>query len=972
MRSILSLALFCTLTAAFAQEPIVVPDLAPDGGNLSKPEERAKFHPVAVRGMSAADRKAAFEARNRLKAASYFGGTNWRNVGPEIQGGRVIDIDSPAGDPSTVLVSFATGGLYRTKDDGINWEPLFDDQDAFGIGSTAVSRDGKTIWVGTGEANSQRTSYAGAGIFKSTDSGKTWTNMGLPESHHIGDVVIDPRDENVVYVAALGHLYSQNPERGLYKTTDGGKTWNQILKGDEYTGAIDVVVDPTNSKHLLVSLWDRDRRAWNFRESGKGSAVMQSYDGGKTWSKVTGLPSGDAAGRTGLAMAADGKRVYAFVDNNSEDPDWAFQDEFLPGGRLTPRRFLLLDDEKLKAIEEKPLDDFLKGYPDLNLKGKDALEQIKAGKLTYAQLKEKLEKAGAFTKNIIQSEAYRSDDGGKTWSRLGRLGSFGGYYWGKVFVNPTKPDEVFVTGLPLLRSTNGGKTWESVAEDAHVDHHSVFFDPRQPGKVWIGNDGGIYVSYDDGTTVRHLNNLSVAQATTLAVDNKRPYNVIVGLQDNGTIRTPSNYRPGKSDKSLSVDLFGGDGSAIAVDPRNDGDLVYVAYQFGQHFAVETGKETRSITPRPPKGTTYRFNWISPIIISSFQPDILYLGSQFLHRSFNQGRTWEVISPDLTKNREQGDVPHSTLKDISESPLKFGLIYTGADDGTVKMTPDGGNTWRDISTPQPNKWVSRIVASKYDVNVVFCAQSGYREDDFSAYLWKSTDQGKTWKSIVGNLPAETINVVREDPKDKNILYVGTDMGVYVSLDGGTSWMTLHGGFPNLPVHDLVIQERADDLVAATHARGAYIYNLKPIRRYLTDAKGKDLVIFDVNDLKRGERWGLDRRDPYDATPPTEPKLTGTVFTELAGKGKIRLKDKDGKVVREMDIDAKRGFNAFELSLQLTPGKPGTVDVKNRKPATVGEVLADPRAAERPTYVPIGDYTLDIEVAGKTNSVSWKLN
>jgi hypothetical protein len=360
------------------------------------------------------------------------------------------------------------------------------------------------------------------------------------------------------------------------------------------------------------------------------------------------------------------------------------------------------------------------------------------------------------------------------------------------------------------------------------------------------------------------------------------------------------------------------------------------------------------------------------VISTFQPDILYLGSQFLHRSFNQGRTWETISPDLTKNREQGDVPHSTLKDISESPLKFGLIYTAADDGTVKMTPDGGNTWRDIPTPQPTKWVSRIVASRYDVNTVFCAQNGYREDDFSAYLWKSTDQGKTWSSIAANLPAESINVIREDPKEKNVLYVGTDMGVYVSLDAGGSWMTLHGGFPNLPVHDLVIQERADDLVAATHARGAYVVNLKPIRRYLTDAKGKDLVLFDVTDVKRGERWGLDFRDPYDSTPPTEPKLTGTVFTETAGKGKVLLKDKAGKVVREMEFDALKGFNSFSLSLQLTPAKRGSVDVKNRKVSTAQEALADPRAAERPTYLAIGEYTLEVQVGGKTTTQAWKLN
>ena len=961
---------------AFLALSLVSISMAQEGPRLDKNAERTKFHPTAVKGTSAAERLAARDAREKLKAASYFGGVKWRNVGPEIQGGRVIDIESPASDPDTVFVAFATGGLFRTKDDGITWESLFDDQSTYGIGDIAVSKDGKTLWVGTGESNSQRTSYAGTGVFKSTDAGKTWANVGLPESHHIGKVIIDPKDENTVYVAVLGHLYSQNEERGLYKTTDGGKTWKLILKSNEYTGAIDVVQDPTNPRIIIASMWDRDRRAWNFRESGEASAAYRSVDGGNTWAKITDLPTGNAAGRTGLALCPGKPNVvYAFVDNQDIDPDWNYRDEKQPSGRLTPSRFLLLTDETLKQLEVKPLDDFLRGYGRAELKASEVIEQAKAGKMTIADVKAKLLAAypDMFTADILQSEVYRSDDSGKTWKKQAPIGGIGGYYWGKIFVHPTNPDEVFITGVPLLRSRDGAKTWESIAEDAHVDHHSVLHNAKNPNKVWIGNDGGVYLSYDGGTTVRHINNLSLAQATTVAVDNKRPYNIIVGNQDNGTMRGPSTYVPGRSDKSLWKDLFGGDGSAIAVDPRNDGDLVYVAYQFGQHFAIDAAApQARPITPRSDiRGQELRFNWISPLIISSHQPDILYLGSQKLHRSFNQGRNWEAISGDLTKNRPNGDVPHSTIKDVSESPLKFGLIYVGTDDGNVQMTPNGGYSWTNINTPAPDKWVTRVVASKYDVNTVYVSQTGYREDDFKAYLWKSTDQGKSWSSIASNLPNESIDVVREDPKDKNILYVGTEMGVYVTFDGGKEWMTLHGGLPNSPVHDLVIQERADDLVIASHSRGAWVLPLKWVRALKPDLTSKDLTIIDLADVRRLPTWGYRRGDAWNSADPNAPMASGNVFAKEAGKATVRLLDKDGKVVHSQDLDLVRGFNAVSFSLELAKGSKAPIDIKGRKPKDANEVLADPFEARRPKYVPVGEYTLEIEQAGKKVTKAWKV-
>lgn len=512
----LCLASFCG--PAFGQDPDEHP--GQEGKRLSHEEERRRFHSAPVAGTPATIRARGYEQRLRMEAASPFGGIKWRSLGPEIQGGRVVDIKAPKNDPRSIFVAYATGGLWRTTDDGQSWTSLFDGQSAFGIGSIALSRDGKTIWVGSGEANSQRTSYSGAGIFKSTDSGKTWQLMGLPESHHIGEIAIDPRNENVVYAACLGHLYSQNPERGVYKTTDGGRTWSQILKGDDYTGAMNVVLDPKSPDVLLASMYERDRRAWNFRASGPGSAVYRSDDAGKTWTKITTLPSGYAAGRTALAFAESmPRRAYAFVDNQSVDPvDWQGVDEHVPSGRLTARRFLLLNDDTVVQIDPAVLNGFLRGATNGEIKAEDVQRDVKTKKLTFEALVEKIRDKypQVFDPGETGEELYRSDDGGKTWKRAeaGNFGVFGGYYYDSVFVNPTDPDDLYVTGVIEVRSTDGGKSWSRVAQTAHVDFHSVWFDARQPGKVWTGCDGGLYVSYDGGVTTTHVNNVAVGQATT--------------------------------------------------------------------------------------------------------------------------------------------------------------------------------------------------------------------------------------------------------------------------------------------------------------------------------------------------------------------------------------------------------------------------------------------------------------------------
>jgi photosystem II stability/assembly factor-like uncharacterized protein len=951
---------------------------------MSKEEEHRIFHLPPVKGMDAAERMAGYRQRLRLKEASPFGGLQWRNIGPEVQSGRVVDIQAPLDHPDHVLVAFATGGLWRTKDDGITWESLFDNLSAFGIGSVAVTRDGNTIWVGTGEPNSQRTSYSGTGVYKSVDAGKTWQHMGLKPTHHIGKVLIHPRNPNIVYVAALGRLYSQNPERGVFKTTDGGRTWQHVLKIDEYTGAISMTMDPRNPDVIHAAAWDRDRRAWNFRESGPGSAVYRTTDGARTWQKVTALPTGTAAGRIGLTQSVSHPNVmYALIDNQSVDPDWPYLDERVPSGRLTPRRFLLLDEEMFLALDRRVLAEFWRSVAPSDAKLDDVIERVKKKELDMAGVRRIIERrsVNTFEPDIVHSEVYRSDDGGRTWRRTdrGQLGSIGGYYWGKVYVNPHDPDDVYVLGVPLLRSQDGGRSWHRTAVRSHVDYHALWFDPRNPQKVWIGNDGGTYLSYDGGTNFRHLNNLAVGQATTIGVDTKHPYNVYLGFQDNGTMRGPSNYVFGRSDPNDWKSLFGGDGSAIANDPRDGGDVVYVASQFGNHFGINqrTG-ERWSARANPPAGDPpARYNWISPILISPHHSDIIYLGAQRLYRSFNMGRNYHPISPDITKNLPNGDVPYSTLKDISESPLRFGLIFVGADDGTVKMTPNGGHEWIDISTPEPRKWVSRVVASKWDENVVYVAQNGYREDDFRPYLWRSDDQGRTWRSIVGNLPPEPINVIREDPLKRDLLYVGTDMGVYVTFDGGASWETLHGGIPHTPVHDIAVQylDREvevsgrrvrrvdDDLVIATHARSAWILPLARVRGLTKEIREADLTLFEVDNVRRGN-WGFDSRPRWDGRPPAAPTVEGTFYSRHRGAGTVRIKDAKGNVVKERTLDVGFGYNSFEIDLETQPARPGTANVRDRQVRTVEDVLRDPHEPERPQYLPVGEYTIEVEVAGRT--------
>ena len=749
------------------------------------------------------------------------------------------------------------------------------------------------------------------------------------------------------------------------------------MKSDEETGAIDMVLDPRHPNNLVASMYDRDRKAWDYQNSGKGSGVYRSTDGGETWHPVKGLPTGYDAGRIGLGnCASHPETIYAMADNQVADPAWRDRDEKIATGRLTPRRFLLLTEDTIQQVDHRALETFFRQYPPGDLKTDDILAQIKAKKLTIEQIEKTIQDKApnTFDGGVVHDEVYRSDDGGKSFHEVTTqfLGELGGYYYERVVVNPTDPNDVYVSGLPLLRSTDGGKNWTYVFRQAHVDYHAIWHDPRDPKKVWVGNDGGLYVSRDSGEHMRHIENLAVGQGTAIAVDNKYPYNVYIGMQDNGTMKGPSNYRPGQSDPSEWKVVGGGDGSYVAVDPRGNGDVAYISSQFGEFEARDFAKnEGWGVRPPLPKGDPpLRFNWVTPLFVSSFDPDVVYVGAQRLYRSFDMGRHFAPISPDLTKNLPDGNVPYSTIKDISESPLRFGLIYVGCDDGNVKMTPDGGFQWIDVATPEKKKWVSRVVASKWDEGTVYCSQSGFREDDWSAYLWKSPDYGKSWKSIVNNLPAETINVIREDPAHKEILYVGTDLGVYVSLDSGQTWETLQGGIPRTPVHDLVVQAREIDLVVGTHARSIWILPLKWVYELTPDLRKKPITLFNVDNMTRGDNWGYENsRARYDVSLPKSPALSGEIYTSASGKGTIRLLDKDNKVVAQSSFDAVLGFNPVSLDLRLSEPKPITPLKRDKVSAT--DVLKDPYEPLRAQFVPVGDYTLEVQVGTAKASQKWKL-
>lgn len=982
----------------------------------TKTEEAKLFHPPA-RGMAAAARLAGYEKRLAMEKASPFASLTFRNVGPELQGGRIVDLDAPRSRPDTLFVAYATGGLFRTDDKGGTWTPLFDTESSIGLGAIAVGdAEGNVLWAGTGEANSSRTTYAGTGVFKSTDGGKTWKNTGLHDSHHVGRILVDPASPDHVLVASMGPLYTDGGERGLYRTTDGGASWTKVLGGPGRTGAIDVVRDPGDPQLIFAALWERDRKPWSFLESGPGSGVFRSRDGGATWSRLGGgLPQGDVVGRIGLAVTpARPGAVWAVVDNQSRRP--GERDEETPPGELTPRRLKALTAEQFAKVETAVVERFLRsnGFPK-ELKARALQRDVASGKVKLADVVAYVDDADRQMEEVetVGVEVWRSDDAGETWRKthdvsLEKVAYTYGYYFGKIWVAPDDAEKIYVAGVPLAGSSDGGKTWGGLdRHGVHVDHHALWFDPRDPRHVVLGNDGGLNLSWNGGRSWAKVNNLPVGQVTTIAVDSAEPYNVLVGMQDNGVWRGPSTYVAGKTSPDAWKPVIGGDGSFIEVDPK-DPSLVYTASQFGNAVRVnlKTGERTR-FRPRHALGEpALRYNWVTPFLLSPHSPNVLWFGTQKLFRSFDRGETWAAVSPDLTSAREPGDVPFGTITTISESPKTFGVLFVGTDEGKVWGTRDGGATWTDLSKGlAKDRWVTRVVASVHDEGTVWVSQSGYRNDDFAPYLWKSTDFGATWTSVAAGLPAEPVNTVREDPKAKHLLYVGTDLGAYVSLDRGATWCALTGGLPHVPVHDLAVHPKEGDLVLGTHGRSAFVAEAAPLRELTPEVRTKPLHAFRVKPATWDRSRGYGENELFAwRRVPTTRTVSWWASAAAAGTATIVVKDGKGRVWKEWTAPSVAGFNVVDYDLSVDPARadaneealrteaaeaaakakekttaakespdpvaaPETEDDEDdadagprATPPEVAALLADPLRATRDRYLPPGRYVVEVSVSG----------
>ncbi len=716
---------------------------------------------------------------------------SFRSIGPAAYSGRISDLAVNPENTSEYYVGVASGGLWKTMNHGTTFKPIFDDQKVFSIGCLAMDpNNSNVVWVGTGENNTQRNLAYGDGVYKTTDGGKTFTNMGLITSSQIGKIMIDPRNSNVVYVAAQGQAWGPGGERGLYKTIDGGKKWKRVLEIGEYTGVSDMEMDPRNPDILYASSHQRERRVYSKIDGGPESAIYKSVDAGETWTKLKkGLPKGDV-GRIGLALAPSNPDIiYAVIE--------------LPGNK------------------------------------------------------------GGF---------YRSSDMGESWEKRSDKVSGSPQYYNEVYADPLNPNVVILMDTRNGLSADGGKTWENIeGSNKHVDNHALWIDPADTNHYITGCDGGIYETYDRAKTWQFKNNLPITQYYHVRTDNDFPfYNVYGGAQDNGSWYGPSQTNRKNIVNSDWTHTIGGDGYLSIPDPSNP-DIHYCESQYcGLRRYDRTTGNSISIKPQPTDDEEYNWNWNTPYFISKFNPKTLYVGGNYVLKSTDMGGTWKKVSGDMTRGIDQNTLPMmgklwspeavaknmSTSKfgnifALSESPLKQGMLYVGTDDGLIWITENDGGKWTkyDKFSGVPDMtFVNYITPSRYDENTVYACFDGRKNSsDFKPYVIKSTDKGKTWKSIANNLPSGTVYCIIEDHIDPNILFVGTEWGVWTTIDGGEKWVQLKKGIPTIQVKELTIQERENDLVVATFGRGFYVLdNYSSLRKLNEKVSETEAHLFDINE------------------------------------------------------------------------------------------------------------------------------
>ncbi len=913
----------------------------------------------------------ALDDKEKQTKTSIVKNVAFTNIGPTIMSGRVADIDVNPNDPTEFYVGYASGGLWYTNNNGTTFSPVLDNTPTQNVGDIAVDWKSGTIWVGTGEKNSSRSSYAGIGIMKSTNQGKTWEYLGLTDSHHIGRIVINPSNPDEVVIGVIGHLYSPNEERGIFKTVDGGKTWKKTLFINADTGIIDVVPSPNNSDILYAASWERERKAWNFQGNGKNSAIYKSTDGGDSWTKISennGFPNGEGVGRIGLAVYDD-NTVYAFHDSQ-------FRREKKGGKKksssaLTKEDFKTMSVDAFLKLTDKKLNTYLKtnGFQE-KYRAENVKQMVRAGSVKPVDLAKYLENANSllFDTPVVGAEVFLTTNGGKSWKKTHKGHLDGvyfsyGYYFGEIRVDPQDKNGIYIMGVPILKSKDGGKTFTSISrENVHSDHQALWVNPKRQGHLINGNDGGLNMSYDDGESWTKLNVPSVGQFYAIYADNQTPYHVYGGLQDNGVwtaVHTAQmNKRWHQSGQNPYESIMGGDGMQVQVDDRNP-NIVFTGYQFGNYFRInrETG-DNKYIQPKHTLGENpYRFNWQTPILLSKHNQDILYLGGNKLHRSLNQGDTWETISDDLTTGGKKGNVAYGTITSISESPFQFGLLYVGSDDGYVHVSKNGGGSWDRISDSFPKDlWVSRVIASQHKKERVYVTLNGYRWDDFSVYVYVSDDYGQTWKDISSNVPASPVNVIREDSENEKVLYLGTDNGLYTTFSGGSHWYPFENGLPNVAVHDLAVQPEAKHLIVGTHGRSMYRADIAPLQSMTEEVTSKEAHIFALQNIRKRGNWGSSWsqwRDPFT------PKISIPYFVNGSRKVSIEIYHGDTKV-NTLSVFADNGFN--EASFDLSFSKKGKKDFeKANKDSKIRS------AKNGVSYLPKGTYTVKLGKAEETFEV-----
>ncbi|MBC8065395.1 MAG: hypothetical protein H7Y17_11225 [Chlorobia bacterium] len=842
---------------------------------------------------------AQFEGQSRQTGAwaNVLGALRPRSLGPTNMGGRIMDLAVYGPRPQIFYIATASGGLWKTENAGTTVKPVFQNETSISLGAAAVSqKDPNLVWVGSGEGSSRNSTAWGDGVYKSTDGGATWKNMGLRETMHITRIVIDPRDDNTIYVGALGRLWGPNPERGVFKSTDGGKTWDHVLKVDDTTGVAELIQNPKKPNELLCAMWTRVRKAYDFTSGGPNSALYKSTDAGKTWSKITkGLPEGPL-GRIGLSYhLADPTHVVA-------------------------------------TVEYKP---------------KDASERQGASQMN-----------GGGT--------YISTDGGGSWQRQTGLNPRP-FYFSQPHWDPVDKNRIYVLGVSIHVSDDMGKTFRALNAAVHADNHAIWVDPRDNHTVYIGCDGGVYVSRDRAVKWQHINNIVASQFYAVAFDMRKPYWVYGGLQDNGSWGYPTQTIRGGSSWFDAYNIGGGDGFHVQVDP-NDWTTLYSESQGGAASRQDQkGGGGVSIRPRVVQGEpANRWNWSTPILISPHNSSTVYLGGNRLFKSVKRGEGMKAISPDLTtndpeKNRagrnsvtpeDTGAERHCTIITISESPNRPGLLWVGTDDGLVWVSKDDGANWENVTANFPdlpkNTWCSRVAASKFVEGRCYVTFDGHRNNDFKPYVYVTEDFGKTWAKLHSSLPDfDSTYVIKEGLVNQDLLILGSECSMRFSLDRGKTWVRFVNDFPTVAVHDLQIHPRDQDLVIGTHGRGIWTMDISSLEQLNAENLGKDVFVCKpqpVYNMGRmaGTPWDGDSVFLSSNTQPGT-SIYYWLKAKPTGEVKVSVQDAAGVQITELTGTANEGLNSVRWNGRA----------RNR--------IADP-----------GDYRVVVTVGGKEYTTSIKVD